>query len=252
MKKTIQLASTTVLLGATLPEATAATIYNEEFTIPGSSNVSFASEGWSVYFLDDTGSVNDLSANASVPALVQRNDYGYTVTNTSSNYSNGPALMFTTEPAGVLDSTDIGDLTQLSVDVLADGSPSDSALGRMTIRIGSQWYATDLSTTSDTNTGPSGTYLTFAVPALFDFTDGNNWRSMTVTTGAGGEITVAGSTVGGTLSGNVNAFGMYAINGNAGDHFRIDNYTVTTSVPEPSSLCMIGLAGFGIMLRRRR
>ncbi|WPJ96430.1 PEP-CTERM sorting domain-containing protein [Coraliomargarita algicola] len=235
--------------------AIAATEYTETFTVSSSST--FSSVGWNVYLKADS-SVNDLSSTGgSSIAEIWSTDYGYIRTQNEVGYSttDGPALMFTTEPTSVLDTTNISSISKLSVGIRADGSGTDIAEGRFAIQIGSQWYVSAISATSNSNLGPPSSsnlpeeFTTLETAALFDFSDGNNWHELTVALGSEGEISIAGSATGGTLSGDVTAFGIYAKNGANGDHFRIDNYTVV--VPEPSTIILPALVGIGLMLRRR-
>jgi hypothetical protein len=55
------------------------------------------------------------------------------------------------------------------------------------------------------------------------------------------------------LSGDVTAFGVFADIGGGGDHFRIDNYSVTV-IPEPGTFALLGgmLALAAVMVRRRK
>ena len=257
--KTVVILGTLCMATFSLPAVTAhaALAYTEDFSAGLTENSTFSSVGWSVYLANDAGGVDDLSTHALNttsfdPAGVAKSVYGYTAPRTHVDYdeADGPSLMFSAEPAGVLDSTSIGNITSLSVDVNADGSGGDLALGRFAIQIAGQWYASDISTTSDTNTGPSGAFSTFSTPGLFDFADGSNWHVLTASTGSGGEISV-GALAGGTLSGTVGAFGVYAENGNDGDHFRIDTFAITV-VPEPTSVSLAVLGLFLIGRRRRR
>lgn len=255
MKTTTSLTLTLLAAMVVTHPATAGVVYTETFDT--ATTASFTDLGWSVYLANDAGGVTDLSANTTnpanvVPATTTRPAYGFTAPRTDTDFStaDGPSVMFTTEPGAI----DIATLEALSVEVNADGSGGDPAVGRLAIRIGSQWYASEATTTSTSNNGPDGAFVDFSINA--GFTDGNNWRLLTATTGGTsqttttGEITVAGSVVGGTLSGNIDAFGIYAANGNGGDHFRITNYEIS-AIPEPASLALLGLGGV-LMLGRRR
>jgi hypothetical protein len=246
-----------VLAVSTLCVATsvmADTVYTEDFTVSGTTN--FGAVGWNAYLFSDAGNLSDLSTTGQTTiAGVFHTDYGYMNPGSSESYddADGPGLMFTTETTAALDSTDITDILSLSVDTRLDGSSEDPAVARFAIQIGSQWYVSDISLSITTETGASGTITNFATSELFDFSSGDNWLEMTVTTGTGGGITVASSTVGGTLSGDVTAFGVYADFGNDGDHFRIDNYSVTV-IPEPGTFALLGgvLAFSAVMIRRRK
>ncbi|WPJ96429.1 PEP-CTERM sorting domain-containing protein [Coraliomargarita algicola] len=245
----------TGLLSVASSTMTAAEEYTETFTVAASS--SFSAVGWNVYLLADNGDVNDLSTSSGEPAEIFLTDYAYIRTAiTGYSTQDGPGLMFTTEPTTELVTTSLSSISKLSVGVRADSTDGAPATGRFAIQIGSQWYVSSLSISQTTHFGPPSStnpatdFPTFETPNLFDFTDGNNWHELTVITGAGGEISIAASTAGGTLSGDVTAFGVYAENGNNGDHFRIDNFTVV--VPEPSTFILPSIIGIGLMMRRRR
>jgi len=242
-----------VAVGWTAPKSHADT-YIEEFTV--TSNSELATVGWSSWLLQDNGDVVDWSGNNSEPSFVNNSpDYAFFAPrqNNAFDAANGPGLLYTTEPGLI----DIGSLDSLFVDVRADGANGDQGLGRFAIRIGPQWYAADDEYLGGTaNLGPGSPTDDYLLDSIV-FTDGTNWRELTVTPGAGGAISVAGAPVGGTLSGDVDAFGVYMEPGNNGDHFRIDNFTVNFTpnvVPEPMaiSLAAIGALLVGMLMRRRR
>jgi len=249
-----------LLLGAFLsviPKVSSAVVYTEEFTV-GDSNTDMNTVGWSVYLKNDSGGVDDLSnhtlnlSNYEPAGIADyTSDFAFVVPRTHTSYDNadGPGLLFTTEPTTTLSTTDIGSLSALSVSVNADGSAGDQALGRFAIQIGGQWYASASSVTSTSNNGPTGAFSTFQVNGI-TFTDGDNWHLMTATTGVSGDISV-GALAGGTLSGSIQSFGFYQEYGNNGDHFRIDDYSVTV-VPEPTSIGITSLALMGFFYYSRK
>jgi glucose/arabinose dehydrogenase/mono/diheme cytochrome c family protein len=175
----------------------------------------------------DDGSVVDWSNSTLPPAYVAPLNYAFYAPRTDSGFddANGPGLIFTTE-AG---SCSLADLDSLDLDENMDASAGDPAKGRFAIRIGNQWYASELEFTSTTENGATGTFDGISLNGI-SFTDGANWRELTVTLGGRGAITLAASPIGGTLSGIVNAFGVYAEPGNNGDHFRFDNYHILARV----------------------
>ena len=210
------------ILSSAAPIA-AAEVYTETFTVAEQS--AFNAVGWSNYLTKDDSSVVDWAASNTEPSYVTPNDYAFFAPKNDTGFddADGPGLLFTTEPGPL----DVGSLASLSLAENMDGSTGDPASGRFAIRIGGQWYASDFQFTSTTDEGPSAPFSTVTLDGI-DFSDGNNWRTLTVTLGGAGTggITLAGSTVGGTLSGDVTAFGVYAEPGNDGDHFRIDNFTI--------------------------
>jgi hypothetical protein len=246
------------LLG-TASSAIAATEYLEDFSNDGSPSATLSSIGWNAYVIDNDGSVNDLSDTTFGVAEaynISSGSYGYTrpAGSVSYNESDNLGLIFTTETTAALDSTSIADIISLSVDLSIDGSSEDPATARFAIQMEDTWYVSILADVSTTQDGQN--FTSFTTSELFDFTDGNNWYELTVSTGAGGEITIADSVVGGTLSGDITAFGLYAENGNditGGDHFRFDNYSITI-IPEPSTFALLSgaLALSAVMFRRRR
>ncbi len=265
--KTLRTVIAATILG-TASSAIAGTEYLETFENTDTVGLPFSSIGWNAYMRANdnedpvSSQVNDVSSSDYFgSAEVYHTDYAYTRPEGRVDYrgdanglngNDGPSLLFASAATTGLDSTDIADLSLLSVDLNPDASIGDPAIAHFAIQIGSQWYASNDDYTSTTELGPGGALDTFALSGI-DFTNGNNWRAMTVSTGTGGEITIAAGAVGGTLSGDVTNYGLYAKNGNSGDHFRFDNFEVNV-VPEPGTFALLSgaLALATAMIRRRR
>jgi len=243
-------------LSSVVFRTSAAVVYTEDFSVDSPANMNTI--GWNAWLSNDTEGVDDLtshtinSGTSYEPVGVTQNGYGFVKTDVNAGYTitDGPGMIFTSEPSASLQTTDIASLSKLSISINADGSPSDQALGRFVIQIDNQWYASSASATSTTNEGASGTWNTFELTS--DFTSGSNWHLMTATTGSSGVISV-GEQATGTLSGSISNFGFYMELGNSGDHFRVDNYSVTV-VPEPSSvgITSIALTGLFYFFRHRK
>ncbi|MFC7335966.1 cadherin domain-containing protein [Haloferula chungangensis] len=199
--------------------------YLQEFTASG--NTPFENFGWSAYLSADDSSVVDWSDAGSEPAFIASGNYAFFAPgrNADFNDADGPGLLFTTEP----EPFHIGDLLSLSLDETMDGSAGDPALGRFAVRIGEQWYASTFSFSSTTNNGPGGASTEVSLSGI-SFSDGRNWQRLDVALGGPGEgiLRLDQSTIGGTLDGAVTGVGVYAEPGNNGDHFRIDNFEVST------------------------
>jgi hypothetical protein len=120
---------------------------------------------------------------------------------------------------------------------------------RVAIQINGQWYASDA--VFQVTTADTWQLQTFAFS-----TQGSAWRNMTFTTGTGGDIAVAGSTLAGSLpSGNIDAFGLYFRSNATGSDLRLrfDNFTIKADVvPEPASWLLLLPAGVGLLACRRR
>jgi len=224
-------------------------IYQEDFAASGSDQpISIA--GWNLYITTTTGvenytgtSVGGVSTGSGIGG------YAFSAPRINSSYENaGPSLFATGEAPNV----GIESLSELTYTERADGSSTDRSSQRFAVKVGSQWYASDVAYLGGTsNVGPGLPFNPVALE-LADWTDGSNWRELTLSVGPGGAITVAASTVPGNLSGKVTDFGVYATNGNNGDHFRLDDFTVT-AIPEPTTLLVWSLlAGLGVGLGWRR
>ena len=210
--------------------ASAEEIYSNSFPnydVTRTNETPYSNNGWSGYITADDGAVTD-ETNTAVPTAggTAKDPYLFAAPRIAPIASTGAgleSLLFTTGVPTV----SLASLESVSVSQNFDGSVADPASGRFAIRIGSAWYASTYSWSSTTNNGPGGTYTASSLTAPgFDFTDGNNWRALTVIVGGAGtgEITLGSSVVGGSLSGDVTAYGVYAENGNGGDHARIDNF----------------------------
>ncbi|MDF7823471.1 PEP-CTERM sorting domain-containing protein [Pontiellaceae bacterium B12227] len=232
-------------------------VYENNFSIHGNvaPGSALSDNGWGGYVTASDTSVLDVSMLVPVLGGV---DWGGTSRGTATHNSYlwmAPKNEASTA-AGVeslLFSADLGAtvslaaLESIAVKQSFDGSVADSAKGRFSIKIGSAWYASAYNWSSESETG---TNYEDELLSGVDFTDGNNWLNMTATVGGvgAGDISL-GAAVGGTLTGEISAFGVYAEHGNGGDHIRIDDYVVT--IPEPATLGLIALFGGGLVFVRR-
>ncbi len=210
----------------------------------------YSNNGWSGYITADDGAVTD-ETNAAVPTAggTEKDPYLFAAPRIAPIASTGAgleSLLFTTGVPTV----SLASLESVSVSHNFDGSVADPASGRFAIRIGSAWYASTNSWSSTTNTGPNGALTTESLLSTGgDFTDGNNWQDLAVTVGGAGtgEISL-GSAVGGALSGDVTAFGVYVEHGNGGDHARIDDFVVCGSVAGDFRITNMAFNGSGDLL----
>jgi len=211
MKKNSILKSIVFAIAVTMFTGTAMAnvIYTEEFINTTTSDINVTAVGWNLY---GGANVVAMAPSGTSKGAIQAGDYAYFISGSSSSEKG---LFYTEEPGDVA----VGGLTKISFTQRMDGSVADPANARFVIRMGSSWYASD---TEIVSTDQHSTYAPEQI--AIDFTDGSKWRALTFVIGS--EITVGASTVGGTLSGNVDAFGLYAESGNSGDHFRIDDYTI--------------------------
>ncbi|MFC7335965.1 hypothetical protein ACFQY0_02145 [Haloferula chungangensis] len=208
-----------------------AEILNEDFN--SASNSAFADIGWFAYFTKNDSSVVDWSNEPAVsPGWAHAGDYIFFAPGGTSDFDvvNGPAVMFTS-----LESPhDISTIASIEVGERMDGTPEDPALARILIEVDNQWYASDFSFESTANVGPTGDYNPVTLDGI-DFADGSNWRLATLAVGEAGTggITVAASPIGGTLSGNLQAVGVYSEPGGGGDHSRFGSYIVNDNNAGP-------------------
>jgi hypothetical protein len=214
----------------------AAEIYNDEFARADNTPAPFSAIGWFAYLTQTTTTVIDWSNDGGPPAFATNsgNDYLFFAPRVNETFLvlNGPGVLFTN-----LEGTfPIQSITSMKVDANFDASAEDPAFARFVIRVDGQFYASEFLMTSNSEDGPTGPFNPEILEGI-DFSDGSNWRLLTATAvevGAepGGEITLAGAPVGGTLTGNLESIGFYTEPGNGGDHSRFDNFVVTDDSPE--------------------
>jgi hypothetical protein len=230
-----------VIFGVLLAQSSiAAVVYENDFNVQGdvAPGSPLSDNGWGAYVTASDTSVLDISDV--VPGLGgtskgntagTANSYLWIAPKGEASTDAGvESLLFSTDLGSTVS---LGELGSISVNQSFDGSVADEAKGRFVIKIGTDWYASInqwVSTTEDGAPAAGGTVETLSG---IDFTDGNNWLNLTAVPGdvAVGEITL-GSAVGGTLTGDINTFGVYIEHGNGGDHARIDDFQVNTVDPE--------------------
>jgi sialate O-acetylesterase len=196
-------------------------IYTETFPNETGSNQALPFDGWDIWTQRNTADeVTDFSGTTGV--AVQGSDFLYYVPlGSPSIIDSGVALAYT--QVGEVPTVALSNLAKIALSHRADGSVADPAIARFAIHLNNQWYASDVEILSITQ---PGSWIAEELD-LGIWTDGANWREMTVSPAeSGGELTVAASAVGGTLSGDVTQFGIFMDAGNGGDHFRVNEFSV--------------------------
>src|SRR5690606_425877 len=144
------------------------------------------------------------------------NDYVFYAPRLGETYANdGPGLIFTSD----VPSVSVQNLASQRYTQSSDGSSGQRAATRFLIRIGSQWYASEYEHLGKASDGIGGFAAVSSAAAGISFTDGSDWRELTVAVGASGvgALSLAAAPVGGTLSGTVTHFGVLTRPGNNGD-----------------------------------
>lgn len=212
----------TVLVCAAFLSSQAGEIYRETFNNPPASTLGDLS--WKAYLTGgSTDEILDYSETTLDVAGVADGDYGYYAPkNSSSTLNAGPGLLWTDSLVPMM----LSDMEELSIWEDADNATGDEATMRFAVRVGTDWYVSDTSFGSVDDT-PGTNILSLA-----DWTDGSNWRALSVSLGASptGELTVAETTLAGDLFGKVTAVGFLAYPGNNGDHFRFDDFAVSATL----------------------
>ena len=225
-------ATTTMVLGFVVAASAASaqtTIVSEMFTNDSGGDLAINSLNnseiaWNAYFERTTsgGVVGRAGDSATGVSLVLSDGVYQFNPSANVNFVNGNAMIYATGSS--VPPTPIGNLASFSVDSKAIGSAGNPAEGRFLIQMNETWYASDFSWTSDSAEAVFATKTLSGV----DFADAANWRMLTLTTSTPGEITVADTAVGGTLSGNVTQFGIFAkAGGTNGEPFQVDNFIVS-------------------------
>jgi hypothetical protein len=131
---------------------------------------------------------------------------------------------------------------------------------QLAVRVGTQWYAhTTAHSTAPLGLGAFPT--TAELKQVIYDPAAANWLAInfdgTYDGGSPGTVTDSsgplslGSAPGADLSGTITGFGLYLAGANGTrrwDTFQID----ATLIPEPSVICLAGLAGLALLLRRRK
>lgn len=182
----------------------------------------------------DLNSVNPYGSNL---------DQGFVFMGTDGN--NSTRFIFHTPASGMGDwgsaGADVGDLLSVS---WAQRNQSSDARTRVAIQVGAQWY---ISSTSYTNPDLGAAWEAHTL----SFTPESTWHTLSIQGNGSPDAANLGSSVTtSSLSGSITNMGLYAWS-SSGNNVRFDNFQVV-AIPEPSSLVLLGLAGFAVLIARRR
>jgi hypothetical protein len=197
-------------------QASAATIYSEEFTTDSTTSVS--TFNWTGHEDDGT----NLTASTADPMYVTSTDYvqiGSGGSNTGGAYaaiSNAPAI----DPTAYANDLTIS-FSQSATD---DGSDDAGKMGwRALVKVGSTWYASDLQSFSSS---PEARSVIVSNPI---------WHSWETDLTDGFDISGISGIAATLPVGDIVSTGVLAVDGdNGNDRMQLRSYEITGTIPEPS------------------
>jgi hypothetical protein len=231
-----------------------AVIYHESFSatvdavaVPASS-IGWTTVGGNWKFANSTGKPQDLpNINSGSETITGLNPTGQIATGFVWNDTSSGDSLITTAEYTIASSL----VSQLATISWYQGNANTSMTSRVAIQIAGNWYATDLAFSNSAAVSSGGNFGNSsggAVLMSFDWTAvGSQWRELTI---AGNDVTLSGSVLTEDLpSGDITGFGLYF--SDRGATQRFDSFQIET-IPETSTLALVGLGAVTLMRRRRK
>ncbi len=245
--------------------------YRETFGNSTGANISYGAVGWSFYWNQGgTSTTAGTAVNRTNPGTAGNPGTltGTAITNsahsplsTATNIGQDQVSQSATNGLGFYNATDatvyfgfteeyngsFGTITSSNLSSISFINSSVNAWNhRAAVRVGDDWFVTEAQPGYVT----SNTFQTDVQILTFSNLSNASWVGLNFTPGAALGL---GAPIAELPAGTITAFGFYSTDG-TGASSRVDDFTVTISIPEPSAFAAV--AGLGVLglaaLRRRR
>jgi PEP-CTERM motif len=272
MKQALSLKKFALLAGAILlsiqvARAQTTPIYRELFAnttgVNASPSIDSWSGAWSATAIDSQGTGGGAVAGYFGFSSSTGNSLGSAGINTTpAEPATGPGFLFVSGGAGHPGATSwIATTSAYTIDTSAyaiqdisfySGNNFTTSLEHFVVQIDGNWYASTQTFGNSAAVSSAGNFAAQAQLDTFTWTTAASaWETLNYTPGT--TLTV-GSVLTSPLSGdNITAFGLYSDGTGVSSTIRADTFEIdATPVPEPGSLALAALSGFGMMIGLRR
>jgi hypothetical protein len=209
--------------------------------------------GWSGIYNNRTGSPTDAATSL---AISGENAVIYAG---ASGGTHGYLAIYTTDASGA-GSKGQSSFSDISLSLnptlnfsvyLQEEQAGSTGPGYFIVQNNGSWYASALGLTPPTAVDPTGSFGSFNQDSQNLTGAAANWVNVS---GIGGSTITLGAAAGGDLTGNITGVGFIEnLTAATTGAWNYTDFQVSTPVPEPTTLALLGGAGvFAVLMRRRR